>query len=71
MKQTEVGSYILQKMLGEGAFGRVYGGHHKLLPEVKVVIKQEKTLTEPFMTHVSGRGGVSGQAAASVLSNLP
>ena len=50
MKQTEVGSYILQKMLGEGAFGRVYGGHHKLLPEVKVVIKQEKTLTEPFMT---------------------
>lgn len=44
----KVGSYKIDKLLGEGAFGRVYSGHHILLPGIKVCIKQEKTQTEPF-----------------------
>ena len=44
------GSYKIKKLLGEGAFGRVYAGHHWLLPNVRVVIKQEKTQEEPFKT---------------------
>ena len=39
----KVGSYKIDRLLGEGAFGRVYAGHHRLLPDVKVCVKQEKT----------------------------
>lgn len=47
----KVGNYILKKLLGEGAFGRVYAGEHAILgPQVPVCIKQEKTQQEPYKT---------------------
>lgn len=46
-----VGSYVLTDLLGEGAFGRVYEGHHAVLGrDVRVCVKQEKTREEPYMT---------------------
>jgi eukaryotic-like serine/threonine-protein kinase len=46
----KVGSYILKKLLGEGAFGRVYAGEHAILGSaVPVCIKQEKTREDPYM----------------------
>lgn len=44
----KVGSYKIDRLLGEGAFGRVYAGHHRLLSDIKVCIKQEKTQADPY-----------------------
>jgi serine/threonine-protein kinase len=43
-----VGSWRLKKLLGEGAFGRVYAGEHALLG-APVCIKQEKTQKQKYM----------------------
>lgn len=43
-----VGSYKIDKLLGEGTFGRVYSGRHRLLTDVRVCVKQEKTQAQPY-----------------------
>jgi serine/threonine-protein kinase len=44
-----IGSYKIQRLLGEGAFGRVYEGRHRIL-DLRVCIKQEKTQEKPYTT---------------------
>ena len=45
----KIGSWKLTKLLGEGNFGRIYKGKHRVLG-FPVCIKQEKTQKEPYMT---------------------
>lgn len=40
---VQIGSYKVVESLGEGAFGRTFLGHHHLIENIKVCIKQEKT----------------------------
>lgn len=47
----KTGQFKFKKLLGEGAFGRVYLGEHDVLgADFQVCIKQEKKQKEPFIT---------------------
>lgn len=46
-----VGSFTVKSLLGEGAFGRTYRGEHIILGTgLPVVVKEEKTGQEPYIT---------------------
>ena len=46
---ARIGNWEIDEQLGEGAFGRTFRGHHYMLLDVPVCIKQEKTGVPAYM----------------------
>lgn len=44
----KIGSYEIQKQLGEGSFGRTFLAEHQFIKGLKACIKQEKTGQKPY-----------------------